>query len=52
MSNVLLKNIGTIISGDIEKPVLEGNMIFIEDGIIHSAGFLDIKNAEDRKSVV
>lgn len=46
MSNVLLKNIGTIISGDIEKPVLEGNMIFIEDGIIHSAGFLDIKNAD------
>lgn len=46
MSNVLLKNIGSIISGDIEKSVLEGNMIFIEDGIIHSAGFLDIKNAD------
>ena len=38
MSSVLLKNIGTIISGDISEPILEGNAIFVEDGKIVQAG--------------
>ena len=38
MSSVLLKNIGTIISGDITKPILEGDAIFVEDGKIKNVG--------------
>jgi hypothetical protein len=29
MSKVLLKNIGTIVSGDISNPILKGNAILI-----------------------
>jgi enamidase len=38
MSSVLLKNIGTIVSGDINTPILEGNAIFVEDGKIANVG--------------
>ena len=38
MSKVLLKNIGTIVSGDISNPILKGNAILIEDGKIKQNG--------------
>ncbi len=38
MSSVLLKNIGTIVSGDISAPILKGNAIFVEGGNIKKAG--------------
>ena len=38
MSSVLLKNIGTIVSGDITAPILEGNAIFVEGGKIQKVG--------------
>ena len=38
MSKVLLKNIGTIISGDIKNPLLSGDAVFVEDGKIKSFG--------------
>ncbi len=38
MSSVLLKNIGTIVSGDISAPILEGNAILAEDGKIKKVG--------------
>jgi len=38
MSNVLLKNIGTIVSGDIQSPIVEGNSIWIQDGLIKAVG--------------
>lgn len=38
MSRVLLKNIGTIVSGDISKPIIEGDAIRIEDGKIKNVG--------------
>ena len=38
MSKVLLKNIGTIVSGDISKPIIEGDAIRIEDGKIKNVG--------------
>lgn len=38
MSKVLLKNIGTIVSGDIENPIIKGDSILIEDGKISSIG--------------
>lgn len=36
--NLLLKNIGTLISGDIEKPMLEADSIYVEDGLIAEVG--------------
>lgn len=38
MSKVILKNIGTIVSGDISKPVLEGDAVSIENGLIARIG--------------
>jgi enamidase len=50
MSNLLLKNIGTIISGDIETPLIKGDTIFIEDGKISAVGdFETLNNKNDIK---
>lgn len=38
MSKVLLKNIGTIVSGEINNPILKGDAILIEAGKIKKAG--------------
>ncbi|MBU1902026.1 MAG: amidohydrolase family protein [Proteobacteria bacterium] len=40
MSQVLLKNIGTLVSGNIEEPILKANAIWIEKGIIKKVGDL------------
>ena len=48
MSQVLLKNIGTLISGKIEAPILKATAIRIEGGIIKEVGDLgemDVKDA-------
>ncbi|WP_338833198.1 Enamidase [Moorella humiferrea] len=42
MSMVVIKNIGTIVSGDINQPLLEGNTILIKDGLIAAVGGEDI----------
>lgn len=41
MSNLLLKNIGTIVSGDIEKPLISGDAVYVEDGKIARIGKLE-----------
>ncbi len=41
MSNVLLKNIGTLISGDIADPVMSADAILIADGVIKQVGMAD-----------
>ena len=38
MSSVLLKNIGTIISGDITAPIIAGDAIFVDKGKIAKVG--------------
>lgn len=40
MSKVLLKNIKTIVSGDIDNPLLAGDAVYIEEGKIAKVGFL------------
>jgi len=40
MSGVLLKNIGTLVSGNMEKPILQADAIWIEEGMIKRVGFL------------
>ncbi len=49
MSSVLLKNIGTIVSGDISNPVLDGDAILVQDGKIRGFGpeaVLDVSDAD------
>jgi enamidase len=40
MSDVLLKNIGTIVSGNIDHPILEGDAILALEGKVDRVGFL------------
>lgn len=40
MSDVLLKNIGTIVSGNIDHPILEGDAVLALDGKVSRVGFL------------
>jgi enamidase len=40
MANVLLKNIGTLVSGNIEEPILHADAIWIEEGLIKKVGSL------------
>jgi len=41
MSTLLLKNIGTIVSGDITNPLLDGDAVYVEDGKIAKIGTTD-----------
>ena len=38
MATLVIKNIGTIVSGDIDKPILEGSVIVIQDDLISAIG--------------
>jgi enamidase len=38
MSKVMIRNIGTLVSGAIERPLLDADAIWIEDGIIRKVG--------------
>lgn len=52
MSKVLLKNIGTVVSGKIEEPLLVADAIFIRDGKIEKVGLLrDMEEAQADKVI-
>jgi len=44
MARILIKNIGTLVTGDLKKPLRDANSIFIENGVIQAIG-----NNLDRK---
>jgi enamidase len=49
MARLLIKNIGTLVSGDSFHPILEANALFIEGGVIQAIGKekdLDIKGVD------
>ncbi|MGD2099157.1 MAG: amidohydrolase family protein [Desulfobacterales bacterium] len=52
MPEVLLKNIGTIVSGDIADPILPGDAILIEDGKIKQVGPEGNLDAADTKTII
>ena len=52
MSKVLLKNIGTLVSGDIEKPILQADAIWIEEGLIKKVGFLKDMDEKTANTVI
>ena len=52
MSKVLLKNIGTLVSGDIQKPLLQADAIWIEEGLIKKVGFLKDMDEKAANTVI
>lgn len=52
MSRVLLKNIGTVVSGKMEEPLLVADAILVEDGKIAQVGFLRDLGEHDAHVVI
>jgi enamidase len=52
MSSVLLKNIQTIVSGDISSPVIPGDAIWVVNGLIQEVGFLSNMKIEKECDVI
>ncbi len=48
MSKVLLKNIGTMVSGRIEEPILQADAIWVEEGLIKRVG--PVREGEEREA--
>ena len=51
MANLVITNIGTIVSGDIDSPILQGNTIVIKDGKIDAVGNAELVDALKKESV-
>jgi len=47
MSSILIKNIGTLVTGKLESPLRQANSIFIRDGIVQAIGN-DISQTADQ----
>jgi enamidase len=52
MSKLLLKNIGTLVSGDIQNPILNADAVWIEDGQIQKVGSLKDMDEKSAQSVI
>lgn len=50
MSKVLLKNIGTLVTGRIGEPILQANAIWVEGGLIKRVG--DLQDMEEKEAQV
>lgn len=50
MPKVLLKNIGTLVSGNIGEPILKANAVWIEDGLIKQVG--DLQDMDEKAAHV
>ena len=49
---VVVKNIGLLLSGDIDQPILQADTIVVEDGIITAVGRAKDCNTEGAKTVI
>jgi enamidase len=52
MSKVLLKNIGTLVSGDINEPILQADAIWVDEGAIKKVGSLQDMDENDAQMVI
>ncbi len=52
MPGLLLKNIGTLVSGDIASPLIKADAIWVEDGVIKKVGFLKEMDEKGASQVV
>src|SRR5919206_489209 len=43
MTSILIKNIGTLVTGKLENPLRQADSIFIRDGVIHALGIKLVK---------
>lgn len=51
MAKVVIKNIGTIATGNIDAPIAEGSVIVVEDGIIKAIGGEELANEADAQVI-
>ncbi len=52
MRSIVIKNIGTILSGDIDNPILKGDTIVVTDGKIAAIGGAEIANGIEAEKVI
>ena len=52
MTTVLLKNIGILVSGRLEDPVLNADAVLIKDGLIHRVGKIGEMDEGEAKTVI
>ncbi len=52
MSRTIIKNIGTIVSGNIATPIIKGSTIVIDDGIITAVGGSELETVDDGITVI
>ncbi|MGL5513905.1 MAG: hypothetical protein ACRDBM_11815, partial [Sporomusa sp.] len=52
MSTTIIKNIGMILSGDINNPVIEGDTIVVSDGKIAAIGSAETANNYEADKII
>jgi enamidase len=52
MTTVLLKNIGIMVSGSLEEPVLDADALLIKEGLIHRVGKIGDMDEDETKMVI
>ena len=52
MSTVLLKNIGILVSGKLEEPVVDANALLIKEGLIHQVGNIDEMEVNEAETII
>ena len=52
MGSTIIKNIGTILSGDIDNPVLKGDTIVVTDGKIAAIGGAEVASGSEAEKVI
>jgi len=52
MTTVLLKNIGILVSGRLEEPVLDADAVLIREGLIHRLGKIGEMDEDETKTVI
>jgi len=52
MPEVLLKNIGILVSGDIKEPILQADALWIDKGMIQKAGHLAEMNENEARVII
>lgn len=52
MSKVLLKNIGMLVSGDINAPILQADALWIDEGVIKKVGILRDMDENEAQTVI
>ena len=52
MSVLIIKNVGTMVSGDINNPILDANTVVVEDGVIKEIGGSELESKYTTDSII